>query len=68
MVNRNIFDEVSESIRAELKSFRKDASKSKTPKPGQGDRRKTRKFDPLTRTLKDMGIQIQDIRAGIGDE
>ena len=64
--NKNIFDDVSDSIRQEIKSFRKDAGKSKTPKRGQGDRRKNRKSDPLAAFMKQNNIQKQFLRMGAG--
>ena len=61
------FQAARDSLVAELSTAKKAASKSARPavKP---DRRKHRERDPLAMALKTMGIQIQDVRAGIGDD
>ena len=60
---RNIFDEVREEIRAELKSFRKDADRSTTPKVGQSiTRAQMIHEDPIARQLAGLGITREDVR------
>ena len=63
----NEFQAARDALVAEFSSAKKVASKS-SQRTVTRDRRKNRKSDPLTRALKDMGVQIQDIRFGIGDE
>ena len=51
---------------AEFSSAKKVAAKSQQSSLRR-DNRKNRKTDPIAMALKDMGVQLQDIRFGIGD-
>ena len=62
----NVFNDVMVTIRDELREGDKRAVKSKTPKFGEGDRRKNRNIDPLAQFMKQNKIQKQFLRMGAG--
>ena len=60
----NVFNDVMVSIRDELREGDKRAAKSKTPKFGEGDRRKNRKMNPVVRFMDENGIKLRNMRRG----
>ncbi len=60
----NVFNDVVVGIRDELREGDKRAAKSKTPKFGEGDRRKNRKSNEILLGWQSIGVQLQDLKLG----